>query len=340
MPDANKNRPRLQNLDELFGIQENEKTDSSNISNAIKVSDQETININKLVAFHNHPFNLYEGERLEDMVSSIKANGVLVPIIVRPKDMFFEILSGHNRVNCAKLAGLSSIPAIIIEGLSDEMAMVYVVETNLIQRSFADMLHSEKAAVISLQHSKLFSQGKRNDILEALKLLENPQYKSENPTCSQIANKSKSIAKVGESYSLSKDTVARYLRINQVVHPLKKRLDAGEISFIAAVSLSYLKPRDQNALNKCLELNGFKIDIRKAELLRQYSEKSKLDEDSIFLILNGELISNQKKKRSFAFKIKPKIYSQYFSPDQKVAEVEAVIEKALEFYFQHQDSCK
>ena len=76
-----------------------------------------------------------------------------------------EILAGHNRVNAAKLAGLSEVPAIILENISDEEAWIYIIETNLMQRSFADMSHSEKAAVIATQHSKLFSQGKRNDII-------------------------------------------------------------------------------------------------------------------------------------------------------------------------------
>jgi len=85
-----------------------------------------------------------------------------------------EILSGHNRVNAAKLARLETVPAIMLENVSDAEAWIYVVEANLMQRSFSDMPHTEKAAVIAIQHSKLFSQGKRNDILAELKTLENP----------------------------------------------------------------------------------------------------------------------------------------------------------------------
>ena len=82
------------------------------------------------------------------MITSIKSNGVLVPIIVRKIDTVLEILAGHNRVNAAKLAGLDEIPALILENISDEDAQAYVIETNLIQRSFSDMTHTEKAAVI------------------------------------------------------------------------------------------------------------------------------------------------------------------------------------------------
>ena len=95
--------------------------------------------VGQLIPFKGHPFRLYEGERLDDMVASIKANGVLVPVIARRVDGILEILSGHNRVEAAKLAGLEEVPTIIFEYVTDEDAMVYVVETNLIQRSFSDM---------------------------------------------------------------------------------------------------------------------------------------------------------------------------------------------------------
>ncbi len=93
------------------------------------------------------PFHLYKGERLDDMVESIREHGVLNPVIVRKKGSGYEMLSGHNRQNAAKIAGLTEIPAIVKEGLSDEEAYVYVIETNVIQRSFTDLAPSEKAAV-------------------------------------------------------------------------------------------------------------------------------------------------------------------------------------------------
>lgn len=98
--------------------------------------------------FHDHPFHLYEGERLEDMIASVKEHGVLNPVIVQKLDSGYEMLSGHNRWNAAKLAGLKEIPAIVKTDLSEEEAYVYVIETNLMQRSFSDLAISEKAAVL------------------------------------------------------------------------------------------------------------------------------------------------------------------------------------------------
>jgi len=105
-----------------------------------------SLDIADLVPYTNHPFKLYEGDRLDDMVRSIKELGVLMPVIVRPnEDETYEILSGHNRANAAKLAGLKEIPVIIKTGLSDDEAKLIVTETNLVQRSFADLSHSERA---------------------------------------------------------------------------------------------------------------------------------------------------------------------------------------------------
>ena len=123
----------------------------------------EQIAIDSIKAFHNHPFHLYEGERLKDMVESIREHGVLNPVIVLKTDDGYEMLSGHNRANAAKLAGLTEVPAIVKVGLSEAEAYVYVIETNLMQRSFAELLPSEKAAVMAAHYDKVCCQGKRSD---------------------------------------------------------------------------------------------------------------------------------------------------------------------------------
>lgn len=94
------------------------------------------IKIKDIKPFHNHPFHLYEGERLDDMVESVKEHGILCPVIVQNKDNGFEMLAGHNRMNAARIAGLKEVPAIVKEGLTEQEAYVYVIETNMLQRSF------------------------------------------------------------------------------------------------------------------------------------------------------------------------------------------------------------
>lgn len=325
------NKPRLQNLDDMFGLNDSETQTQVPAKNTIA-----SIEIKKLSPFKNHPFHLYEGERLEDMTVSIKANGVLVPIIVRKVDEALEILAGHNRVNAAKLAGLNEVPTIILEDISDEDAVVYVVETNLLQRSFTDMTHTEKAAVIALHHSKMFSQGKRNDILEQIKMLEKPHEYKENDTSSQVAKKLTTIEKVGETYNLSKDTVARYLRIEQLITALKVRLDNNDFAFIPAVTLSFLKAEEQELLNDCIEHNNLTVDMKKADTLRKFSEEGKLNKESIYRILSGEAVP--KTNRTPAVRLSNAVYSKYFKPNQSAKEIQGVVEKALELYFaQHKE---
>jgi ParB family chromosome partitioning protein len=341
-------KPRLNNLDELFKLNEDNTSQPARptlVPAATEASpeNQDTVftilPFSLMNDFEEHPFRLYEGERKRDMVDSIKDKGILQPLILRPKENGrYEILSGHNRKHCGIEAGLDAAPVIIKKNLSDEEAWIYVIETNILQRSFSEMLDSEKAAVLSLEHSKLFSQGKRNDILEELKKLENPYDIKDNSTSSQIATKLRTDQKIGDEYGLAKDTVARYVRIhNHLCTVLKSRLDNGTIGFIPAVTLSFLKEKEQILVDKSIELNGFKVDVKKSDILRGYSEREKLNEDNIYLILNGELGQPPKKKRAPTFRLKQKVYSQYFTPGQKTSEIEEVIEKALEFYFSHQN---
>ncbi|SFR62502.1 ParB N-terminal domain-containing protein [Anaeromicropila populeti] len=116
------------------------------------------IGINQLVPFQNHPFKLYQGARLDDMVRSVKELGVLSPLIVRTISGRFgtcEILAGHNRWNAGREAGLNKVPVVVMDGLSEEEAMLIVTETNLIQRSFSDLCHSERACVLAKHYEAL-----------------------------------------------------------------------------------------------------------------------------------------------------------------------------------------
>ena len=167
MPKIN---PRISSLDDLLGVaREVENTAAAEDkpaqpgNNEIQMLSPEIIR-----GFRGHPFRLYEGERLNDLVESISENGVLVPAIVRkiePDENGFEyeMLAGHNRQNAA-IAAKRPLPCIIKENLSDHDAWIYVIETNVLQRSFSEMLPSEKAAVLALRYSKMICQGRRNDI--------------------------------------------------------------------------------------------------------------------------------------------------------------------------------
>lgn len=156
------------------------------------------IEISKLVPFENHPFRIYEGERLNDMVTSIRELGVILPVVVRPKENVYEILSGHNRVNAAKIAGLLKVPAVIKEGLSDEEANLIVTETNLMQRSFADLSYSERAVALITHYNAIKHQGMRSDLINEIEMLSKPHELNMKDASGQVVQRVFSREKTGE----------------------------------------------------------------------------------------------------------------------------------------------
>lgn len=278
--------------------------------------------------YHNHRFELYSGERLEDMVESIKENGVLSPIIVQPDDNGYEILIGHNRWNASKIAGMDSVPAIIKEGLTEDEAEMYVIESNLIQRGFDNLKISEQAAVIAQRHSSMFSQGKRNDIIRELKMLDG----TEDSTSSLIGTKLESgdsKKKIGEEYGLGRTSIARLLRVDKLISELKEQLDSGIFGIYAAVEISYLSETTQLDIAELTD--DYSIDMKKAKLLRESAdENGNVSNADIIKILDGKKESTDKPQ---AVKISHDVFSRYFSPDMKKKEITETVEKALEYYF-------
>jgi ParB family chromosome partitioning protein len=298
----------------------------------------------KLFPFKSHPFKPYTGQRFDDMVDSIRENGVHEPIIVRPIEAslpalvasdHYEILSGHNRVAAAKAAGLETIPAIVREGLSDEDALLIVTETNLLQRSFADLSHSERAVTLSVHHDAIKRQGRRTDLIQEIENMVNTGNGKASETFSPLAKKLRTNEEIGEKYGLSKDNLARYLRINKLIDAHKRRVDSGELAIRAAVALSYLSGDEQQTIDDILDAGHYKPDIKKAEALRAASEKRPLDHETAERILTGE--KKPRASRPAAFKLKPKIVSKYFAPEQKPAEIEATVIEALEFFYAHKN---
>jgi len=327
--------PKLSSIDELLLLSEQSQAPLEQ-SGGIQ-----TVPINKIRMYKDHPFRLYDGERLADMVSSIESNGILIPVILRTIEddengCDHEMLAGHNRMNAAQMLGHELLPAIVKRNLTDEEALMYVVETNVLQRSFSDMFPSEKAKVLALRYSEMFSQGKRNDIIRELKTLENPQYDRENETSALLGHKLKSRDIVAQEYGLSKNTVARLLRIDKLIPPLKNLVDESKLGLYPAVNLSYLDETEQQTITEVLSQNEYKVDMKKAELLRQYS--GQLTDEQAARILSGEATRKPRNKTQAPFKLKHKVYAKYFTSAHKTSEVEEIIDKALNMYFANQQT--
>lgn len=286
------------------------------------------IPLDMLVPFHNHQFSLYDGERRDDMVESISKNGVISPIVCRPNPNgsdTYEILIGHNRWNCSKIAGLETIPAIIKEQLTEEEAQTYVDESNLIQRGFNDLKISEQARIIARRYSEMFSQGKRNDIINEIRALNGESESNGN-----------SREKVAEEYGLGRNTIARLVRISKLCDGILAWLDKGQLAVRAGVELSYLTAEEQSTL---LEINTadnndmlMKISEAQARDLRVLSVDCKKE--------NLELTGNQmlkvlaikKKKPDKKIAISPNTYKKYFT-DKSNDEIQQIVEQALEMFY-------
>lgn len=339
MPNIN---PRIRSLDDLLGV-------AREVENTAATEDRPTQTANNGIqmlspqiirGFRGHPFRLYEGDRLNDLVESISENGVLVPAIVRkiePDENGFEyeMLAGHNRQNAASLAH-RELPCIVKENLSDHDAWIYVIETNVLQRSFSEMLPSEKAAVLALRYSKMICQGRRNDIIEELKRLENPDEIRENGTGGSDFHRIKSRDALGAQYNLTGRSVATYLRINELSVALKIRIDDGEFTIAAAVQLSYLEQEEQQMVEAVLSESEYKVNEGKAVLLREYT--GKLTPERAEQILSGEFSRKPKKSTAAAFKVKPAIYKKYFTASITQKEFDSIVDEALALYFAQKEA--
>ncbi len=293
------------------------------------------VKLELLIPFHEHPFKLYEGERFKEMVESIKNYGVIVPIVVQKKGLKYEILSGHNRANAAKEAGLETIPTVIKEGLSKEEAILIVTETNLMQRSFTDLVHSERAMVIATRHEAVKNQGVRTDLLSEIEKLSKAPNLATKVTSYPLDTKLDSKKDLGNEFNLSRMSVARYLRINKLIDPLKQLVDEGKIAMRAGVDLSYLTAEKQEMIEAIVSEDTFKVDMKKASMIRSYENEGKLDWKSAKSIITGEAMKDPNKVKPF--KIPSRVFSRFFTSDQDQNEIEEKIEKALEMYFSKQD---
>ncbi len=323
-------KKKLQSLDDLFGGNKEPEEYSD--------TEKRQIKIELLVPFEKHPFKLYYGKRFDDMVRSIKDYGILQPLIVRPykaDNSKFEILAGHNRWNAARDIGMLEVPIIIMDGLTDEEAMLIVTETNLMQRSFADLLHSERALVLARHHEALKCQGKRMDLINEVKMLLSEEENGDSITSRPVGEKINSDDETGREYDLSGRTVSRYLKIDSLSGELKRFIDSEEISIRAGVELSYLSEDNQIYLVDILNNNKYKVDIKTAVRLRELQKLNKLTESVMESVLAGTYDKPVKAHSIFnGIKVKSNILKKYFNEKQTAKEVEEIIDKALEMYYE------
>ena len=209
---------------------------------------------------------------------------------------------------------------------------MYVIESNVMQRGFENLRISEQAAAVALRHNEMFSQGKRNDILRELELLENPNAEVEESTLTPVGSKLDSGKTVGAEYGVSKGSVIRLIRINKLIDRLKALVDSGDIAIRTGVELSFLSEDTQAVVAECAEED--KIEYKIAKMLRASAESDGyIDRDTVHSIIYGD--DNEQTPKPKSVKISNYTYTKYFAEGTKPKEITETIEKALEFYFKN-----
>lgn len=260
---------------------------------AMQSGVRQEIAISLLDAYQEHAFTTYTGKRFEDMVDSIRSFGVIQPVIVRKKERGrYEILAGHNRTNAAKQAGLSLVPAVVVEA-DDELAALIVTETNLVQRSFADMPVSEKAKILKTHCKNLQNAQKRKAWLADLE--QSKEVGRRGTNLSQIQSREL----VGQEYGLTGRDVSRLIRIGNLIPDLQQKVDERKIPIAAAVDLSYLSVLNQKELADIMKKPDLKVKIsmKKAAELRDLESQGLLFSVSSVLLEGNDTEKTKKPEK-------------------------------------------
>ena len=275
-----------------------------------KLSKIRDIPISEIDEFPDHPFKVLMDEDMEQLVESIKRNGVMTPATVRLKeDGRYELISGHRRKKACELAGLETLKCEVKELTRDE-AIIVMVESNL-QRSV--ILPSEKAFAYKMRLEAMKRQGERSDL-----------------TSSPMGTKLRSDAKLAEKVGESRNQIQKYIRLTELVPEILQMVDERQIAFRPAVEVSYLTEEQQYTLLEAMEYNDATPSLAQAIKMKKYNQDGKLTSEVIQSIMEEEK-PNQKEKPAFRDERITKLIPKTVPRGQ---ETDFVV-KALEFYNRH-----
>lgn len=264
------------------------------------------IAIEKLFPFEGHPFKVQDNEEMNALIESIQKQGILSPLIVRPKENTqdeYEIVSGHRRFRAAVKAGIKEVPALIVP-LDRDSAAIAVVDSNLHREN---ILPSEKAFAYKLKMEALSRQGKRSDL-----------------TSDQVGPKL-TVEKISDNDSATQ--VKRYIRLTNLIPPILDMVDEKRIAFTPAVELSYLLPEEQIMLLSEMEYSDCTPNLSQAQRLKELSMQGLFTSERLSAIM-GEEKANQKER----VKIPADRIRKYFPKDYTTAQIEETIVKLCEAY--------
>ena len=278
------------------------------------MKNMQKLDVTKLKEFENHPYKVKHDDEMEMLIESIKEHGILSPIIARPlENGEYEIISGHRRLFASKRAGLTEVPALVVE-MDRDNAAIALVDSNLHRDNVSP---SEKAFAYKLKMEAMSRQGHRTDL-----------------TSGQLVPKSddnRTSAEIGEAYGESYKTVQRYIRLTYLHPTLLEYVDEGRIAFTPAVELSYLNDIEQQDLIQTIESEDCTPSLSQAVRMKRLSQQGLLDDDKILEIMSEEK-ANQKER----IKIPTERVRKYFPKEFTNTQIEDTIIRLCENYYKKQ----
>ena len=268
------------------------------------------IPLSEIDEFPDHPFKVLMDEDMEQLVESIKRNGVMTPATVRLKENGrYELISGHRRKKACELARLETLKCEVKDLTRDE-AIIIMVESNL-QRSV--ILPSEKAFAYKMRLEAMDRQGKRNDL-----------------TSTPLVSKSRSNEELADKVGESREQIRRFIRLTELVPEILQMVDEKQIAFRPAVEISYLAEEQQYTLLEAMSYNDATPSLAQAIKMKKFNQDGKLTDEVIQSIMEEEK-PNQKEKPVFRDERITKLIPKTVPKGQ---EADFVV-KALEFYNRH-----
>lgn len=269
----------------------------------------EHLPISQLHPFAGHPFQVQDNEEMDALVESIRAGGILTPLMVRPlegKANAYEVISGHRRLHAAIKAGMETVPAFITP-MNRDAAAIALVDSNLHREH---ILPSEKAFAYKLKMEALNRQGKRTDL-----------------TSTQVVSKLRSNEIIGSQSGESREQVRRYIRLTNLIPEILQKVDNGQIAFTPAVELSYLTKQEQQDLLETMECEDCTPSLSQAVQLKKLSQAGTLDVDTIVTLMSQPK-ANQAEKISF----RVNDLRKFFPKSYDTAQIQETILKLLSDY--------
>ena len=291
----------LASFDSIFSTEETRQGGNQRI---------QQLPLSELVPFKDHPFRVVDDDRMKETVESIREYGVLVPIIVRPMDDgSYEIVSGHRRKRACELAEVEEIPA-IVRDLDDDEATIIMVDSNL-QRE--NILPSERAKAYQMK-------------LEAIRRRAGRPAKEQVENASQIGTHlPRADEIVAQDAGTSRNQVQRFIRLNELTEPLRDKVDNGELGFTPAVELSFLKPQEQEWVERALDETQQTPSLSQAQRIKQESKEGTLTEDTVH-----KIISEEKKPLYNSVTLSHDTLKKYFPKSYTAKQMENVIIRLLD----------